>query len=44
MLLFIECKPNVFRGHSKRFSVSFTAIFDGYLVARSINFHKQADV
>ena len=42
MLLFIEC--NVFRGHpkKKRFSVSFTAIFD--LVARSINFHKQANV
>lgn len=42
MLLFIEC--NVLRGHWKRFSVTFTAIFDGLLVAKIINFHKQANV
>lgn len=29
-------------GHLKRFSVSFTAIFD--LVAKSVNFPKQANV
>lgn len=42
MLLFIECKPDVLWGHSKRFSVRLNAILMVISWPRH-NFHKQAN-